>query len=78
LLEAPALAQMPGWNRISAVKSGRVYGVDGNALFNRSGPRMVDTLELLAHLIHPNRCAPPVSLRSLPTMWQPLSISESR
>ena len=72
LLEAPALAQMPGWNRISAVKSGRVYGVDGNALFNRSGPRLVDTLELLAHLVHPDRCDSPASLRSPPSLWQGL------
>jgi iron complex transport system substrate-binding protein len=30
-----------------------VYAVDGNAYFNRSGPRMVDSLEILAHLVHP-------------------------
>ena len=52
LAEARALPDLPGWDRISAVRAGRVYGVDGNAYFNRSGPRMVDSLEILAHLIH--------------------------
>ena len=33
--------------------SGRVHAADGNAYFNRSGPRMIESLEILAHLIHP-------------------------
>ncbi len=78
LRETPALTRLPGWDRISAVKSGRLYAVDGNALFNRSGPRMVETLELLTHLIHPDRCEPPASLCSQPAMWQRLSFSASR
>ena len=36
---------------------GRVYAVDGNAYFSRPGPRIVDSLELLAELIHPELCA---------------------
>jgi hypothetical protein len=30
-----------------------VYAVDGNAYFNRMGPRLVDSAEILAHLFHP-------------------------
>lgn len=59
--EAPVLRRKPGWSSMSAVRNGRVYAVDGNAYFNRSGPRIVDSVELLAHLIHPRRCPPPVA-----------------
>jgi iron complex transport system substrate-binding protein len=51
--EARRLRDFPRWNELSAVKSGWVYCVDGNALFNRAGPRIVDSAELLARLIHP-------------------------
>lgn len=51
LAEAPTLRTFPGWSEISAVRSGRVYAVDGNAYFNRSGPRLVDSLEILASMI---------------------------
>ncbi len=54
LQEAPRLTELPGWRDLAAVRSGRVFGVDGNALFNRSGPRIVDSLELLAGLLHPD------------------------
>jgi iron complex transport system substrate-binding protein len=53
IAEATLLPRLPGWKAIPAVRSGRVYAVDGNAYFNRSGPRMVDSLEILAHLVHP-------------------------
>ena len=60
--EAKALANVPGWKQISAVRTGRVYAVDGNAYLNRSGPRLVDSLEILAHLMHPHLIdAPPES-----------------
>ena len=51
---------VPGWATMTAVRTGRVYAVDGNAYLNRSGPRLVDSLEILAHLLHPNLIiAPP-------------------
>jgi iron complex transport system substrate-binding protein len=53
--ESQALKQLPGWSRLSAVRQRRVHAVDGNAYFNRSGPRMVDSLEILAAIIHPDR-----------------------
>jgi iron complex transport system substrate-binding protein len=53
LAEAKALTQLPGWNGLSAVRAGRAFVVDGNAYLNRSGPRLVDSLEILAHLIQP-------------------------
>lgn len=57
--EAAELAERPGWAELDAVRTGRVFAVDANAYFNRSGPRLVETLELLAHLIHPDRFDPP-------------------
>ena len=53
LREAHDLKSYPGWYDMTAFKAQRIYGVDGNAYFNRSGPRIVDSLELLAGLIHP-------------------------
>jgi iron complex transport system substrate-binding protein len=69
--EAERLRQFPGWNELSAVKNGRVYTVDGNALFNRAGPRIVDSAELLAELIHPEMF-PAGSHASLAGSWSPL------
>lgn len=42
-----------GWHALPAVRAGRVYVVDGNSYFSRPGPRIVESLELLAELIHP-------------------------
>lgn len=42
-----------GWSALPAVRAGRVYAVDGNSYFSRPGPRIVESLELLARLIHP-------------------------
>lgn len=53
LVEAAALRRQRVWHELQAVQSGRVYAVDGNAYFNRSGPRLVDTIEIMAELIHP-------------------------
>jgi iron complex transport system substrate-binding protein len=54
LLELPTLQRLPGWGEMPAVQQGQVYAVDGKAYFNRPGPRIVDSLEILAGLIHPD------------------------
>jgi iron complex transport system substrate-binding protein len=51
--EMPILAARPGFDGLAAARSGRVYWVDGSAYFNRPGPRLVDSLEILAHALHP-------------------------
>jgi len=51
--EMRALATLPGWNDLHAVRAGRVYACDGNAFFNRPGPRLVESLEVLAEILHP-------------------------
>lgn len=55
--ETEKLSEHPGWQKLRAVKTGQVYLTDGNAYFNRPGPRLVDSLEILAEIFHPDRCA---------------------
>lgn len=52
--EAQALLKLPRWNDLAAVRQGRVTLIDGNAYLNRSGPRIVDSLEIVAHAVHPD------------------------
>lgn len=52
-IEMPALAAQPGWNDLRAVRQGRVFLTDGNQYFNRPGPRVVESAEILAELLHP-------------------------
>jgi iron complex transport system substrate-binding protein len=47
------LDDIPDWHTLRAVREGRFYPVDGSSYFNRPGPRVVDGVELLARLIHP-------------------------
>jgi len=53
LSESSLLYQLEGWSDLPAVRNGRVFAVNGSAYFNRSGPRLVDGLEILAQIIHP-------------------------
>jgi iron complex transport system substrate-binding protein len=55
--EMPALAERAGWGDLAAVRAGRVYLVDGNQYFNRPGPRLAESLEILAEILHPGRFA---------------------
>ena len=52
------LKDLPEWRGIPAVANGRVFAVDGSKYFNRPGPRLVDGLEILARLIHPEQPRP--------------------
>jgi iron complex transport system substrate-binding protein len=52
--EMPLLTRRPEWPRLRAVRSGRVYLTDGNQYFNRPGPRLAESLEILAELLHPS------------------------
>src|SRR6266704_1230014 len=51
--EAHVLGSYQGWEKIPAFQSSRIYAVNASAYFSRSGPRVVDGLEILAHIIHP-------------------------
>ncbi len=51
--ELPALTSKPEWSKLKAVRNGQVYLADGNQYFNRPGPRLVESLEILAEVLHP-------------------------
>ena len=59
--ELPCVTGLPGWSNLPAVKRGRVYAVNGSAYFNRPGPRLVDGLELLGKILHPELFPGPIS-----------------
>lgn len=50
----PFLTEKPEWPGLRAVRKGRVFLADGNQYFNRPGPRLVESLEILAELFHPD------------------------
>jgi iron complex transport system substrate-binding protein len=51
--EMKVLETRPGWSELRAVLCRRVYVTDGNQFFNRPGPRLVQSLEILAEILHP-------------------------
>ena len=53
LTEAKTPAVWPHLKDLRATREGKLFGVDGHHLFNRPGPRLVDSLEVLAELVHP-------------------------
>lgn len=52
--DLPILQANEGWEDMPCVKRNRVYFSDGNAYFNRPGPRLVDSLEIIANALHPD------------------------
>jgi iron complex transport system substrate-binding protein len=55
-IEAQPLTKHPEWENLTAVKLDRVYITDGNAYFNRPGPRLVESLEILTEILNPQVC----------------------
>jgi len=53
---------MEHWEQIAAIGGARAYAVDSDAAFSQPGPRLVDGVELLAHLLHPDLFEPPVGV----------------
>ena len=51
--DLPILRGYPGWNDLPCARNGEVYVVDGSVYFSRPGPRLVDSLEIIAHALHP-------------------------
>lgn len=56
--ELPTLAGRADWQDLRAVRTGRIYLADGNQFFNRPGPRVVESLEIIAEILHPTLFAP--------------------
>lgn len=55
--ELPLLEALPGWRQLKSVRAGTVAVADGNLYFNRSGTTVVDTVEIIAEILHGTRCA---------------------
>ena len=55
LEDVPFLQAREGWASLKAVRCGRVFATDGNQFFNRPGPRLAESLEILAEILHPDR-----------------------
>jgi iron complex transport system substrate-binding protein len=53
LEDIPILRTYPHFAELTCVRNRQVYVIDGNAYFSRPGPRLVDSLEILAHTLHP-------------------------
>jgi iron complex transport system substrate-binding protein len=77
LEDVPLLRAVPGWDTVPAVEAGRVYVVDGSQYFSRPGPRLVDSLEILAHAIHPDLHPLPAGLPA-PIQVERIGISSDR
>lgn len=54
LADLPLLQAHPEWPRLTAVRRGQVYVIDGHHYFNRPGPRLVESAEMIAEILHPN------------------------
>ena len=66
--ELQPLLDTPGWGELRAVREGRVHLLEGNQYFNRPGPRLVESLEILAEILHPDMFA----FGHRGTGWEPL------
>ncbi|BAT60173.1 corrinoid ABC transporter substrate-binding protein [Variibacter gotjawalensis] len=55
LRDLPALTNRPEWSSLRAVRDGRVAIIDGHHYFNRPGPRLVESAEIIAEVFHPDR-----------------------
>jgi len=66
--ELAALERLPGFGELGAVRTGSVFAADGNSFFNRPGPRLVESLEILAEILHPEE----FSFGHAGRAWRPL------
>lgn len=65
--EMNVLASNPGWTDLRAVREGRVFVADGNLYFNRSGPSLFETVEILSEILHPHEFPPQLEGQA----WRP-------
>jgi iron complex transport system substrate-binding protein len=78
LEEGDILARFEGVLELPAAESGRIFATDGSSYFSRPGPRIVDSLEILAHLIHPEAWpAPPLTGAFAPLSLTRLTTSDA-
>jgi iron complex transport system substrate-binding protein len=51
----PLMESKRGWDELSAVKNNRVFIADGNHYFNRPGPRVLESLQIMCEILHPEQ-----------------------
>jgi iron complex transport system substrate-binding protein len=73
LEELPILERLPGWSNLRAVRADHVVFADGNKYFNRSGTTVVDTVEIIAEILHGDTSGP-----CRHSAWQSASYSAIR
>jgi iron complex transport system substrate-binding protein len=66
--ELAPLTGHEGWAALRAVRGGRAFIADGNQYFNRPGPRVVESLEIMAELLHPEL----FQVRHRGSGWEPV------
>ena len=69
--DMPTLEALPGYAGLPAVRAGRVYVANGSDYFSRPGPRLVDSLEMIAALIHPDLFGPLQTSPAHVVQWNP-------
>ncbi len=52
------MTERPRWENLRAVRAGRVFVTDGNQFMNRPGPRLVESLQIFAEILHPDLFEP--------------------
>jgi iron complex transport system substrate-binding protein len=57
--DLPLLREAPGWSDLPAVQQGDVWVLDGCAYVSRPGPRLADTVEIVAQCLHPQTFGDP-------------------
>ena len=55
IFEIDSLIKQKGWQKINAVQNNKVYITDGNRYFNRPGPRIIESLEILIEIFHDDK-----------------------
>lgn len=69
--ELPLLEALPGWRQLKSVRAGTVALADGNLYFNRSGTTIVETVEIIAEILHGHRGADKRHVGA----WQPYAVA---
>jgi iron complex transport system substrate-binding protein len=63
--DLPILQAQPAWAQLRAVREKRVYAIDGNAYLNRSGPRLVESAELIGYALWGEQAGGEINLSAL-------------
>ena len=71
LADMADFARRPGFSSLPAAQAGRVYVVNGSDYFSRPGPRLADSLEILASLLHPEIFGPAALPPEQVIVWRP-------